>query len=228
MPSSLVSPCRSTDALGDAFSALGIAKDCVSPLANDVDMEFLRQRVIVVLMEQLSSSLGPLAVATQLRQLVNCGIVTRDVILENSPGAFLNDDIMTETKLPSNESECVSTGYSRFDQDFDKLELMGRGAFGEVWRCRHRLDDCEYAVKAVHFQANSGDKNYMKLAAREARTLAGLAPHPGILRYHTSWVEVNEVSKENPLMGLPKKSGNLKRLRSRQSNKHVPHIGLWL
>jgi|Transcript_38927 serine/threonine protein kinase len=210
MPSSLVSSCRSTDALGDAFSALGIAKDCVSPLANDVDMEFLRQRVIVVLMEQLSSSLGPLAVATQLRQLVNCGIVTRDVILENSPGAFLNDDIITETKLPSNESERVSTGYSRFDQDFDKLELMGRGAFGEVWRCRHRLDDCEYAVKAVHFQANSGDKNYMKLAAREARTLAGLAPHPGILRYHTSWVEVNEVSKENPLMGLPKKVETLK------------------
>lgn len=32
-------------------------------------------------------------------------------------------------------------------QDFERVELLGRGAFGEVWRCRHRLDGQEYAVK---------------------------------------------------------------------------------
>jgi len=203
MPSSLVSSCRSTDSLGDAFSALGIAKDCVTPFTNDNEKELLRQRVIVVLMEQLASSLGPLApVAAHLRLLVNCGIVTRDAFLATSQGAVLEDDKAGST-LPSDASDDVSTVYSRFDQDFDKLDLMGHGAFGEVWRCRHRLDGCEYAVKAVHFQTNSGDKNYMELAAREARTLAGLAPHPSILRYHTSWVEVHEVNKENSLMGLP-------------------------
>jgi serine/threonine protein kinase len=204
MPSSLVSPCRSTDALGDAFRALGIVKDCEKPLANGVEMELLRQRVIVVLMEQLSNSLGPLApVATHLQKLAQCGIVTRDALplLVNS-----EEDTGTGITIPSDVSD-VPGVYSRFEQDFDKLELMGRGAFGEVWRCRHRLDGCEYAVKAVHFQINSGDKNYMKLAAREARTMAGLAPHQSILRYYGSWLEVNEVSKANSLMGLPRAAG---------------------
>jgi hypothetical protein len=137
MPSSLVSPCRSTDALGDAFRALGIVKDCEKPLANGVEMELLRQRVIVVLMEQLSNSLGPLApVATHLHELAKCGIVTRDALLANS------EEDTAGITIPSDASD-VPGVYSRFEQDFDKLELMGRGAFGEVWRCRHRLDGCE-------------------------------------------------------------------------------------
>jgi serine/threonine protein kinase len=38
---------------------------------------------------------------------------------------------------------------SRLHQDFEVLEELGAGAFGQVYRCRHRLDGSEYAVKKM-------------------------------------------------------------------------------
>mmetsp|Transcript_107775 Transcript_107775/g.232068 ORF Transcript_107775/g.232068 Transcript_107775/m.232068 type:complete len:648 (-) Transcript_107775:347-2290(-) len=78
----------------------------------------------------------------------------------------------------------------RFEQDFERLELLGRGAFGEVWKCRHRVDGQEYAIKAVRYQAGAADIADVELRVlREAKLWAGVS-HPNIARYHNSWVEV--------------------------------------
>lgn len=39
---------------------------------------------------------------------------------------------------------------SRFASDFVKLECIGKGGFGRVWRVRNRLDGMDYAIKSVN------------------------------------------------------------------------------
>ncbi|CAJ1363700.1 unnamed protein product [Effrenium voratum] len=80
---------------------------------------------------------------------------------------------------------------SRFQQDFERVELLGRGAFGEVWRCRHRLDGQEYAVKKVVYRASGRNgAEVERRALREARVWATIS-HPNIVRYHSAWVEMD-------------------------------------
>lgn len=38
---------------------------------------------------------------------------------------------------------------SRYETDFEELKEIGRGAFGIVYKARHRLDHNEYAVKKI-------------------------------------------------------------------------------
>jgi serine/threonine protein kinase len=207
--------------LRDAFKTLGISEDSAIPIAEGVEMEQLRERVILVLMQQLSSSLGPApAYATWIHLLERCGIVTTEAI-RNGPKQFdLLKKNTLHADLPDGDAGGVSLSLqarsdsvqSRFEQDFEKLELLGRGAFGEVWRCRHRLDGREYAVKVIHYQTNGGELQHR--VEREARMLALLSPHPGILKYHSSWVEAGQHNHPDPLVVLPTP-------RSKRSNKYL-------
>ncbi|KAJ3170429.1 Eukaryotic translation initiation factor 2-alpha kinase, partial [Irineochytrium annulatum] len=46
-------------------------------------------------------------------------------------------------------SELLDLHTSRYREDFEELRALGRGAFGQVWCVRNRLDGCEYAVKRI-------------------------------------------------------------------------------
>jgi len=80
---------------------------------------------------------------------------------------------------------------SRFEQDFERVELIGRGAFGEVWRARNRIDGQEYAVKIVPYQFGDNSDPLDHPALREVRTFSGLQ-HDNVIRYHGAWVEVDD------------------------------------
>lgn len=83
---------------------------------------------------------------------------------------------------------CETGPDQRFEQDFEKVRMLGSGAFGDVWHCKHRLDGKDYAVKLV-------DKNVTRSfsiedAIFEAELSAGNAlDHPHIVRYFTSWLQ---------------------------------------
>lgn len=194
-----------TGKLGDALWALGLTEDGATP-AEGSNMELLRQRVIMVLLQQLSSHLDLASSRATCLYLLKHGIITRDALPElREQQPELADEAAKDTSTSGTERIDFSfetpptqlpTGrvQSRFEQDFERLELLGRGAFGEVWRCRHRLDGREYAVKAVRYRADSADGGQLEgRVKREAQTLASLAVHPGVLRYHNSWVEVEQV-----------------------------------
>nr|XP_040034281.1 interferon-induced, double-stranded RNA-activated protein kinase-like [Gasterosteus aculeatus aculeatus] len=69
---------------------------------------------------------------------------------------------------------------SRFTSEFDPMELLGRGAFGRVYKAKHKmLNNVYYAVKVVRCEEKS---------LREMGTLSELL-HPNIVRYYTFWVE---------------------------------------
>lgn len=81
---------------------------------------------------------------------------------------------------------------TRFEREYERMHLLGRGGFGEVWQCRNRLDGQEYAVKAVEtFFTDS--KDLERRVLREVNNIwaSPQFSHPNIVRYHTSWVEID-------------------------------------
>ncbi|XP_063047881.1 interferon-induced, double-stranded RNA-activated protein kinase-like [Engraulis encrasicolus] len=68
---------------------------------------------------------------------------------------------------------------SRFEEEFDSIEDIGKGGFGRVFRARNKCDETNYAVKIV----KSTEK-----ASREVKALAKLQ-HPHIVRYQHCWIE---------------------------------------
>merc|ERR1740123_1995214 len=119
-------------------------------------------------------------------RLMQSGVLTSEGI---SPDLKRTVETGASAAVLRSETTPVSLP-SRFDQDFERLELLGRGAFGEVWCCRHRLDGREYAIKAVQYRVGADAGQMEQHVLREASTWACLS-HPSILRYHNSWAEVH-------------------------------------
>jgi hypothetical protein len=79
---------------------------------------------------------------------------------------------------------------SRYREEFDELERLGRGGFGSVWKVRNKLDGCVYAIKRIrfHFRGAMVGCTLNRKLHREVKTLAQL-DHPNIVRYHIAWIE---------------------------------------
>ena len=56
---------------------------------------------------------------------------------------FLHDVYLQDNSLHPVESE------SRFKVDFEPCEELGRGGFGVVYKCKHKVDGGDYAVKRI-------------------------------------------------------------------------------
>eukprot|EP01028_Stygiella_incarcerata_P011660 TRINITY_DN669_c0_g1_i3.p1 TRINITY_DN669_c0_g1~~TRINITY_DN669_c0_g1_i3.p1 ORF type:complete len:813 (+),score=241.02 TRINITY_DN669_c0_g1_i3:101-2539(+) len=78
----------------------------------------------------------------------------------------------------------------RFKREFDDLGMLGKGGFGSVYRARHRVDNCVYAVKKVRFVSKNHhllERAYSKVI-REVVSLAKLE-HRNVVRYYHAWLE---------------------------------------
>lgn len=76
--------------------------------------------------------------------------------------------------------------WSRYFRDFEEIEKIGEGGFGDVWKSRHKLDQIEYAVKKICVKATS-IRNILN-HLREVKTLASLN-HLNIVPYKSCWLE---------------------------------------
>ncbi|KAA8583992.1 hypothetical protein FQN60_015200, partial [Etheostoma spectabile] len=91
----------------------------------------------------------------------------------------------------SNEKTSTQSEISRFESEFDckAANLLGKGAFGVVFKAKHKLTKMDYAVKIVRF------KNVEK-ALREVIALSNLH-HSNIVRYYTCWLEDSGYQGDN-------------------------------
>lgn len=76
--------------------------------------------------------------------------------------------------------------WSRYFRDFEEIEKIGEGGFGDVWKSKHKLDGIEYAIKKICVKATSV-KNVLN-HLREVKTLASLN-HINIVPYRSCWLE---------------------------------------
>ncbi|KAI6046986.1 kinase-like domain-containing protein [Pisolithus marmoratus] len=82
---------------------------------------------------------------------------------------------------------------SRWKEDWEELELLGRGAFGSVVKARNRIDNRIYAVKKIRLRTDQSDTKIF----REVNALSKLS-HRFIVRYYTTWVEIAQPDSTAP------------------------------
>ncbi|GAA6058806.1 hypothetical protein JCM10212_001922 [Sporobolomyces blumeae] len=80
------------------------------------------------------------------------------------------------------------TSGSRYRSEFEELEFLGRGGGGQVVKARNRLDGHLYAVKKIRLP----DDRASEVKILREVTIWSRMNHPNIVRYHTSWTEVDE------------------------------------
>ncbi|KAJ7070074.1 hypothetical protein C8F01DRAFT_1115157 [Mycena amicta] len=78
---------------------------------------------------------------------------------------------------------------SRWKEDWEELEMLGKGSFGSVVKARNKIDSRIYAVKKVRLRTGHSDNKIF----REVNALSRLS-HRFIVRYFTTWVEQAEVT----------------------------------
>ncbi|KAI8926668.1 kinase-like domain-containing protein [Entophlyctis helioformis] len=75
---------------------------------------------------------------------------------------------------------------SRYAADFEEVECLGRGGFGQVFKARNQLDGSVYAIKKI--RVNPRDKPRMEKIIGEVLTLSRLN-NEFIVRYYQAWFE---------------------------------------
>lgn len=86
----------------------------------------------------------------------------------------------------NHENPKTALEWSRYYRDFEEIEKIGEGGFGNVWKSKHKLDQIEYAIKKICVKATSV-KNILN-HLREVKTLASLN-HVNIVPYKSCWLE---------------------------------------
>uniref|UniRef100_A0A8C8RLK2 eIF-2-alpha kinase GCN2 n=1 Tax=Pelusios castaneus TaxID=367368 RepID=A0A8C8RLK2_9SAUR len=78
--------------------------------------------------------------------------------------------------------------FSRYYNEFEELQLLGKGAFGAVIKVQNKLDGCCYAVKRI--QINPASKQFRRIKGEV--TLLSRLNHENIVRYYNAWIEKHE------------------------------------
>ncbi|CAI8051833.1 eIF-2-alpha kinase GCN2 [Geodia barretti] len=90
-------------------------------------------------------------------------------------------------------------GCSRLEAEFEEMESVGSGGFGDVVKVRHLLDGRVYAIKKIHL---SDDPRMKDRITREVELLSQMN-HENVVRYYNAWMETYRADD----FGLP--SGSL-------------------
>ncbi|XP_054469210.1 eIF-2-alpha kinase GCN2 [Anoplopoma fimbria] len=85
--------------------------------------------------------------------------------------------------------------FSRYFDEFEELQLLGKGAFGAVIKVQNNLDGCYYAVKRI--QVNPASKQFRRIKGEV--TLLSRLNHENIVRYYNAWIERHEAPSSGVL-----------------------------
>ncbi|KAK4689653.1 eukaryotic translation initiation factor 2-alpha kinase 4, partial [Tremellales sp. Uapishka_1] len=86
--------------------------------------------------------------------------------------------------FPSSATHQAAPLLSRYRTDFEEVEFLGKGGFGEVVKARNRLDGRSYAIKKVKLRPEDNEQKVY----REVNSLSRVS-HQYIVRYYGCWLE---------------------------------------
>lgn len=69
--------------------------------------------------------------------------------------------------------------------DFENFQKIGRGGFASVYKCSHKIDGREYALKKIKIEDKDAEEKINKIYS-EVKQLSNL-DHPNIVRYYGCW-----------------------------------------
>lgn len=88
--------------------------------------------------------------------------MTSNGVSQSAPGSFSSENVFTnglgENKRksgvkvsPDDVQRNKYTLDARFNSDFEDIEEIGLGGFGQVFKAKHRIDGKRYAIKRVKY-----------------------------------------------------------------------------
>lgn len=80
----------------------------------------------------------------------------------------------------------ISSDHSRLQNEFETINFIGKGAYGDVLKVRNNLDNRLYAIKRIPLTAKN--KQLYRKMTREVELLSRLN-HENVVRYFNSWIE---------------------------------------
>lgn len=136
------------------------------------------------------------------------------------------DDCQTDIGRPTKRLALhEANANARYNHEFLEINLIGKGEFGGVYKCRHRLDGCVYAIKKS-LKPVAGSVNE-RIALNEVYAHAVLGKHPHVVRYYSAWAEndhmiiQNEYCNGGSLMDMIEENFKTGRKFSEDQLKHV-------
>lgn len=123
-------------------------------------------------------------------------------VASNYPPPILQQNInLTNVLAP-----IVTSTHSRLDTEFEMINFIGKGAYGDVLKVRNILDNRQYAIKRIPL--SSLNKQLYRKMTREVELLSRLN-HENIVRYYNSWLEtqtapIPELEEDSDDDGLPR------------------------
>lgn len=110
---------------------------------------------------------------------------TREIIL-NMLNSNLLEDTITEPILAQENNIITTTSNKTYPKFFNELELLGEGSFALVYKAQHKIDNNLYAIKKIFITDDLVDFDVFK----EVKLFASLS-HPNIVRYYSSWIDID-------------------------------------
>ncbi|ETE69773.1 Eukaryotic translation initiation factor 2-alpha kinase 4, partial [Ophiophagus hannah] len=123
---------------------------------------------------------------------INPPLVKAPILEESPDDSPAIDD--TETVISSSQIASdvhvteTQRQLSRYYNEFEELQLLGKGAFGAVIKVQNKLDGCCYAVKRIRINPTS--KQFRRIKGEV--TLLSRLNHENIVRYYNAWIEKYE------------------------------------
>lgn len=157
--------------IGGDLPALGHLIESLIQLPNPDMFDFI---------EQLKSE----------RTLTASDLLEHPFLLSNRSNALNLAPICVPEKkivsdLPMHKS-IMPSGRTRLETEFEVLQWLGQGAYGDVLKVKNILDNRQYAIKRIPLTARS--RQIFKKMTREVELLSRLN-HENVVRYFNSWIE---------------------------------------
>ncbi|XP_055355847.1 eukaryotic translation initiation factor 2-alpha kinase-like [Paramacrobiotus metropolitanus] len=171
----------------------------LSPLAYIDELAAVRARYRETFMQILK--MGQVIASEQANKMKALGMP-----LSKSPGnGFALRSISSALNHHGQGPDHFVLMPSRYQEEFEELNLIGHGGFGRVYRARNRVDGQEYAVKKIRLPKKSSRENILKIF-REVKVLAGLH-HKHVVGYNAAWLEMEAENDSMPSKaGTPNQS----------------------
>ncbi|XP_050717211.1 wee1-like protein kinase 2 isoform X1 [Eriocheir sinensis] len=170
---------------------------------------------------------GSLMSDTEKPQEANVHIINKvtqmpenmDLSLEESCCNDSCEECEDEAGRPTKRLAIHEANVSRYHHEFLELEQIGQGEFGGVYKCRHRLDGCIYAIKKS-LKPVAGSINE-RIALNEVYAHAVLGKHPYVVRYYSAWAENNHMIIQNEYCNGGSLADVMANKQERKLNEHT-------